>query len=166
MSITTAPAVGLSEVVEFLDNEARLLDSHEYEEWEALWADDGIYWVPSGADDIDPQKHVSYIYDNRRRIHTRLTQLKTGFRFAQVPASRLTRIIGGVRILNAARAHANEIEVESKFVLAEYRTDVTTVWAGSLKHTLRRTPEGLRLVLKKVMLNNNGGNLLAFGFLL
>jgi benzoate/toluate 1,2-dioxygenase beta subunit len=158
--------VGLEDVIAFLEREADLADGHQYDEWEALWCDDGIYWIPSGADDIDPETQVSYIYDNRRRLRTRIAQLKTGLRYVQMPASRLSRIIGNVRIANTTRAQADVLDVHSKFLLAEYRLGATTLWAGRLHHRLRPTADGLRIVQKKVMLLNNGGDLPSFGFLL
>ena len=30
------------------------MDEHRYKEWLALWAEDGVYWVPCNDDDIDP----------------------------------------------------------------------------------------------------------------
>ena len=43
-------------------------DEHQYEAWEALWTDDGVYWVPANGADIDPEQEMSIIYDNRSRI--------------------------------------------------------------------------------------------------
>ena len=37
-------------VVDFLYREARLADEARYAEWEALWTDDGVYWVPATTD--------------------------------------------------------------------------------------------------------------------
>ena len=42
----------LRAVEQFIFREARLQDEHAYEEWEALWTDDGVYWVPYGGDDL------------------------------------------------------------------------------------------------------------------
>jgi 3-phenylpropionate/cinnamic acid dioxygenase small subunit len=33
-------------VEQFLFLEARLIDERRFSEWEALWVDEGIYWVP------------------------------------------------------------------------------------------------------------------------
>ena len=43
----------LRDVEQFLFYEARLADEHRYEEWERLWTDDALYWVPANGDDID-----------------------------------------------------------------------------------------------------------------
>ena len=47
----------LSAVTAFIYKEARFQDEHQYEAWEALWTDDGVYWVPANGADIDPEKH-------------------------------------------------------------------------------------------------------------
>src|SRR5690348_16543912 len=44
----------LDAVTAFLYKEARFQDEHQYEAWEALWTDDGVYWVPANGADIDP----------------------------------------------------------------------------------------------------------------
>ena len=31
----------------FLYKESRLADESRYDEWEALWEDDAVYWVPA-----------------------------------------------------------------------------------------------------------------------
>lgn len=44
------------QVSQFLFLEARLQDTHAYDEWEALWTDDALYWVPANGHDTDPEK--------------------------------------------------------------------------------------------------------------
>src|SRR6266851_3195383 len=55
----------MSAVTAFIYQEARFQDEHQYEAWEALWTDDGVYWVPANGGDIDHEKEMSIIYDNR-----------------------------------------------------------------------------------------------------
>src|SRR5271168_818162 len=98
----------LGKVEQFVYREARLQDEHEYAAWEALWTDDGVYWVPANGDDSDPEAEMSIIYDNRSRIALRVKQLLTGRRHTQEPRSRLRRIISNVEIL---QEHGAEIRV-------------------------------------------------------
>src|SRR5712692_5476267 len=58
--------VARHKVESFLYREARLMDEHAYDEWLALWTDDALYWVPCNEDDIDPERHVSIVYENAR----------------------------------------------------------------------------------------------------
>ena len=43
-------------VSQFLFHEAHLQDTHAYDEWESLWTDDAIYWVPANGLDSDPER--------------------------------------------------------------------------------------------------------------
>src|SRR3546814_18513936 len=49
------------QVTQFLYQEARLQDLHDYDGWEALWEDDAIYWVPANGHDTDPEKQMSIL---------------------------------------------------------------------------------------------------------
>src|SRR6476469_7417105 len=51
-------------IEQFLFHEARLIDERRFAEWERLWDDEGIYWVPANGEGTDPDRDVSLIYDN------------------------------------------------------------------------------------------------------
>jgi 3-phenylpropionate/cinnamic acid dioxygenase small subunit len=161
---TTVDVDLLKEVEQFIYREARLQDEQHYDAWEALWTEDAIYWVPSGADDIDPTTTMSIIFDNRSRIGTRIKQLHTGKRHAQNPASRLRHLITNVELLDSDSA---EIEVGANFLVYESRERGVTLWAGRTEWTLRRVDGGeLRIASKKVMLVNNDRPLNTLAFLI
>lgn len=142
-----------STVEEFLYREARLADESRYDEWAALWTEDGIYWVPANEDDYDPTRHLSIIYDDRSRLQDRIDRLKTGKAWAQNPRSRMRRLISNVEIGPAD--DSGDIEVRSNFVLGEQRRGLQTVYFAQQIHKLRPGPDGFRIALKKVMLINN-----------
>ena len=52
-----------------------LLDARQYKEWLELFTDDAIYWMPTGGDNLDPEKATSLIYDDRRSLNDRLDRL-------------------------------------------------------------------------------------------
>src|ERR1700710_2827657 len=54
----------MSAVTAFIYKEARFQDEHQYEAWEALWTDDGVYWVPANGADIDPEREMPIIFAN------------------------------------------------------------------------------------------------------
>lgn len=136
----------------FLFFEARLQDEHRYDEWEALWLDEALYWVPAGDDDADPETQVSYVYDNRARIARRIKQLNTGRRHAQAPPSRMRRLISNIEL---GEAEGDLLEVRSNFLLVESRRPELTMWAGHTLHRLKPAGNSFRMALKKVMLVNN-----------
>jgi 3-phenylpropionate/cinnamic acid dioxygenase small subunit len=148
-------------LVDFIYTEARLADEARYSQWEALWDDDALYWVPMHPD-ADPATTVSYVYDNRTRIHSRVAQLNTGVRHSQTPPSVLRRTVSNFEVTDSRR---DTVTVASNFVLVEYRFAVT-LWAGRYLHSIRRTDGGLRLAGKTVHLVNAGGPIPTMAFLI
>jgi 3-phenylpropionate/cinnamic acid dioxygenase small subunit len=156
----------LREVEQFVYREARLADEHAYDDWEALWTDDAVYWVPFGSDDSDPESQMSVINDNRARIATRIKQYHTGKRHSQTPPSRLRRLISNVELLEADPAHPGDLLAGANFVVYESRERGITLWAGRTEYRLRREGDHLRLAAKKVFLVNNDRPLNTLAFLI
>jgi benzoate/toluate 1,2-dioxygenase subunit beta len=160
--VNEVEARAVSAVEQFIYREARLADENRYDEWEALWTDDGVYWVPFGSDDADPETQMSVIYDNRSRIATRIKQFKTGKRHSATPLPRVRRIVSNVEVDDADGA---EIRAAANFVAYESRERGITVWAGRTEYRLRRTPE-LQMAAKHVYLINNDRPLDTLSFLI
>jgi 3-phenylpropionate/cinnamic acid dioxygenase small subunit len=152
------------EILSFLYLEARLADEGRYSDWESLWADDDDsveYRVPMHPDD-NPRTTLAYINDNRRRINSRVAQLNTGNRHSQTPPSVMRRIVSNSEVVEQ---DADSVTVESNFALFEYRIR-QRFWAGRVRHTIRRTPDGPRLVRKIVQLIDAGGPVETLAFLI
>jgi 3-phenylpropionate/cinnamic acid dioxygenase small subunit len=165
------------EVERFVYREAYLQDRHEYDAWEALWTDDGVYWIPANGDDIDPEREMSIIYDNRSRIALRIRQLHTGRRIAQEPKSNLVRVISNIEVIYrpataSANASANagaadaDIHVRANAIIFESTARRDTVWGTRCEYVLRRMDGTLRMARKKVMLVNNAKALPTLAFLI
>ncbi len=163
MSATELDIDLLKAVEQFIYREARLQDDLQYDEWEALWTDDAIYWVPANSDSSDPEREMSIIYDNRSRIGTRIRQLHTGKRHAQTPPSRLRRLVSNVELLGA---EGDEVTVTANFLVYESRERGITLWAGRSEYTLRQADSGLKMKTKKVFLVNNDRPLNTLAFLI
>ncbi len=164
MPMTAQQRATLEDVTQFIYREARLQDENQYDAWEALWTDDGVYWVPANGDDIDPEQKMSIIYDNRSRIALRIRQYHTGKRFSQTPQSRLRRLVSNVEVLSD---DGHEVAVAANALVFESHSRGDTLWAARIEYTLRRGPEGdLRMARKKVMLVNNSTALYSMAFLI
>lgn len=163
MGMTIEQRATLEDVTQFIYREARLQDEHQYDAWESLWADDGVYWVPANGDDIDPEQKMSILYDNRSRIALRIRQYHTGKRFSQTPQSRLRRLVSNVEILSD---DGKEIRVAANAMVFESQTRGDVLWASRNEYTLRREGDDFRMVLKKVMLVNNQTALYSMAFLI
>ena len=154
----------LREVEQFLYREARLADDGDYDAWEGLWADDAIYWVPAGGDDIDPSRQMSIIFDNRSRLGLRVKQLKTGKRHSQTPRSRTRRVVSNIELLEAVPE--GDVVASANFVVYESRPRGTRPWAGRYEYRLRRTDAGWRMARKDVFLVDNDRPLPTMAFLI
>lgn len=154
----------LREVEQFVYREARLADEARYQEWEALWTDDALYWVPANGDDTDPTTQMSIIYDNRSRIATRIRQLESGKRHSQEPPSRLRRLVSNVELLGASEE--GDVLAGANFLIYESRERGLTLWAGRSEYRLRRDEGGWRMAAKKVVLVDNDRALYTLAFLI
>lgn len=152
----------LQEVSQFLYREARLQDTHAYDAWEALWDDEAVYWVPANGEDTDPEREMSFIYDNRSRISLRIKQLKTGKRHSQTPPSKLARIISNIELLDSADS---QIRIAANAMIFESNMRGDTVWASRNEYTLRRVGDVLKMSRKKVALVNNDKPIYTLSFL-
>jgi 3-phenylpropionate/cinnamic acid dioxygenase small subunit len=161
--VSEAPADLQREIESFVYREGYLQDRHEYDAWEALWTDDGVYWIPANGDEIDPEREMSIIYDNRSRIALRIRQLHTGRRIAQEPKSNLVRVISNVEVVNAG---ASEIEVRANAIVFESTARRDIIWGTRCEYVLRRIDGALRMARKKVMLVNNAKALPTLSFLI
>ena len=154
----------MNAITAFIYKEARFQDEHEYEAWEALWTDDGVYWVPANGTNIDPEREMSIIYDNRSRIALRVKQLLTGKHHTQTPQSRLRRIVSNIELLDEQQG--GDIAVASNSLVFESSLRDDTIWAARNEYRLRYVDGELRMAYKKVTLVNNEKPLFTLSFLI
>jgi 3-phenylpropionate/cinnamic acid dioxygenase small subunit len=142
-----------SEAEAFLVEEGRLLDAGRYEEWLALFAEDGFYWIPAAPGQADPLNHLSIFYEDKSVLRMRVRRLSHPRAYSALPAPRTAHLVGSVTAARGAEAGI-DCEARSTVMVAEYRAGDKggdrRLWAGQQLHRLRRTPEGLRIVLKRV----------------
>lgn len=143
-------ALDQAAVERFLYQEARLLDERRYDDWVALFTEDGVYWVPSGHDG-PPQSSVALIYDNTPRLRERLTRMGSRAFWAQQPPTHTTRLIGNVLVQPGAE-RADEIDVECRFILALLRRHRQALLSGVARYRLRTAADGYRIREKVVTL--------------
>jgi 3-phenylpropionate/cinnamic acid dioxygenase small subunit len=163
------------QIERFLYREALLMDEHRFDEWLSLWVEGGSYWVPCNADDIDPKRQVSLIYDDYVRLRQRVDRLKSGSVQAFDPAPRMRRLISNIETFplpdpppqtGEGREGGDEVTVGSNFILCIARSADQQFWSGRTIHRLRQTPDGLKIAHKKVLLINNDQEMPLLQFLI
>jgi benzoate/toluate 1,2-dioxygenase beta subunit len=131
------------ELEAFVLQEARLLDERRFAEWLALFAEDGIYWVPTRPGQASPDEALSLFYETRPLLALRVERLQRPDMHVATPPSRTMHQVSAVEVIDSS-------EVRSSLIVAEWRSGDTRWFAGRVTHKLRREPAGLRIVLKRV----------------
>ena len=146
------PAPDLRVIEQFLYHEARLLDEQCWEEWNALFTDDGIYWAPASPAQPDATHHVSLIHENALLRAVRIKRFRHPNAFSLQPKPRTVHMVSNV-MLDKIEGNG-DCFVTSCFQMFQYRREKQDVFAGTCTHHLRATPQGWRIVLKKAELIN------------
>jgi len=131
-----------SEVEAFVLLEARLLDEQRYAEWLELFADDAIYWIPTKPNQASPREALSIIYEPRTLLAVRVARLSRGEMHVQSPPSRTVHHVSAIEV--------DGDEARSSLIVAEWRAGESRMFAGRVKHKLRKESRGLRIVEKRV----------------
>ena len=140
----------LRRVEEFLYREAWLLDERRFEDWLALFADDGVYWVPSQPGQESPVETASIIYEDRGMLDVRIRRLRHPKNYADTPPARTRHLVNNVMLDGAG----GELDVSSALLMVEYRDDAQRVFGGGVRHRLRPEGDDFRIVSKRVELVN------------
>ncbi len=143
-------------VAAFLHREARLLDERRFEEWQALFAPDGVYWVPAREGQTDPLHEVSIFYDDPAMMASRIRRLRHPRMHAEIPQSRAVRSVTNIEVLPAGGEGV--VEARSVLLMSEYRGGAQTSFHGRVAWRLVPTAKDDFLIrLKRVDLINADG---------
>jgi 3-phenylpropionate/cinnamic acid dioxygenase small subunit len=139
-----------AELIEFVYKEAALLDGGRFDDWLALFAEDGRYWVPlDGAAQADARQYNSLAYEDRLLLQLRIERLKNPRAHSQHPRSSCQHVLQAPRVIGRAAAEGI-YRLNTPFVYIETRGEQQTTLAGNCTHTLALGPAGLRIREKRV----------------
>ena len=143
-------------VAQYLYHEAELLDARRWEEWDSLFTDDGMYWVPLQHGQSDPLNHASIFYEDAIMRDVRRRRLDQDRAWSQQPITRAARIVGNVQIQEQTDTG---LKVRSTFQMTEWRKGrEQRQLAGHYTHDLvGAAPGEWRIALKRVDLINCDG---------
>jgi 3-phenylpropionate/cinnamic acid dioxygenase small subunit len=142
------------ELVDFVYAEATLLDDERYQEWLALFTDDGRYWVPlNGARQEASEKRNSIADEDRMLLSLRIERLRAGLAHSQQPRSAMQHVLQRPTVLQV-REDEGRATLRTAFVYAESRGDEMVTLYGHYIHELVRVQDRLRMALKRVNLVN------------
>jgi 3-phenylpropionate/cinnamic acid dioxygenase small subunit len=143
------------ELADFVAAEAALLDAGRHDEWLALFAEDGRYWVPlMGAEQTDPHSHNSLAYEDRLLLTLRIERLKNPRAHSQHPRSRSQHVLQR-SVIEPTGANTDTFELRTPFIYIEARgNDEQITLAGTCRHRLARIDGAWKIEQKRVDLLN------------
>ena len=129
------------------------MDEQQFEQWLALFAPDGRYWMPLEMDQTDPLLHNSLFYDDLVLLRIRVERLKGAKTYSQKPKSRCHHLLQ-TPVVEAIDHQAGRFETWTPFHYLETRLDEQTLFAGWSRHSLVLQQGALRIRQKRVDLVN------------
>ena len=136
----------MTDIEAFVLREARLLDERRFTEWLELFADDGVYWIPTKPNQASPHDALSIIYEPKSLLAVRVERLQRGEMHVQTPPSRTVHHVSAIEI--------SDMEARSALIVAEWRNGEARWFAGRVLHRLKRGPKGTQILLKRVDLTD------------
>ena len=137
-------------------HEARLLDTRQFRDWMALFADDGTYWVPAVPDQTSPFDQASLFYDDRDLMKTRVDRLEHPRIHVQTPPSRTAHLVGNIVVEETDAAQGRICRRLDRDHGRVSRRPPARLRRPAA-HRLRRNGDGFRIVQKRVDLINCDG---------
>jgi 3-phenylpropionate/cinnamic acid dioxygenase small subunit len=145
--------VNHQDLIAFVVLEARLLDAKRFEEWNALFTDDAIYWVPLVPDQEDGLNHTSHLYEDKLLRTLRIERLKSPRAFSQQPPSRCHHLLQTPSV-ESFEPETNRYVTRTEFHYTESQGDALQFYVGTVYHHLTLHDGALRMTLKRVNLLN------------
>ncbi len=141
------------QVSHFLAQEAELLDLGNFDGWLDLFAEKGIYWIPSTSDQTDMEGQVSIILEDVALLKLRVARLSHPRAYAASPSPSTVHLVGNIMV----ETGNDNITVRSKLIVNEVRDDVRTSLSGTATHHLIASGDSFEILLKRVNLIQAGG---------
>jgi hypothetical protein len=165
------------ELENLIADEAALLDAGRHDEWLALFAEGGRYWVPLlGARQADRHAHNSLADEDRLLLALRIERLKHPRAHSQHPRSSCQHVLqrsrreafsaraasdgagassagantGTVTAANPRARDVDEAVMRTPFLYLEARDGEPLLLAGSYRHHFVRVDNGWKILLKRV----------------
>lgn len=138
-------------LIDFVYDEARLLDDKRFDDWYELFTDDGLYWMPLTRGQPDGLDYQSLFHEDKLLLKVRIERLKNPRSFSQQVPSYSHHVLQMPRI---ERATDTETVLRTPFVYIETQGDAQIVLGATAYHHLVRVDGRLRMRMKKVELVN------------
>ncbi len=140
-------------LIDFVYDEARLIDEKRFDEWYDLYADDCRYWMPLMRGQPPDAGHTSLFDEDKLLLKIRIERLRNPKSYSQAFPSWCQHILQMPRI-ERRDAHSGMTVLRTPFLYLEYQQDRQETYAGVAWHHLRQTNDRTFIVVKKIELLN------------
>ena len=141
------------DLIAFVYREARLIDEQRFDEWLALFAPDGRYWMPLEHGQTDRRLTASLMDEDLFLLRLRVERLKGNRTYSQKPRSRCHHVLQAPQI-DRFDPGANRYLLWTAMHYLETRQDRQDLYALWATHDLMAVDGALRIRMKRVDLVN------------
>jgi 3-phenylpropionate/cinnamic acid dioxygenase small subunit len=146
-------SVTKDDLIDFVYDEARILDEGRYDEWLALWLPDGHYWMPLDWQQEDPHLVTSLLYEDQFMLKLRVERLNGARTFSQKPKSRCHHVLQRP-FVDEMDAEAGRYRTTTQMHYVETRLDEQQLLALTARHEIAAVDGQLRIANKRVDILN------------
>ena len=139
------------EVEQFLFRQAELLDGKDWQGYIDLFSADGMYWMPPEPSHTTWDGMPAIFAEDKNLMTVRMKRILHPDAWSQRPLWETNHVVSNIIV---EKETADEVQVRSRFHMMELRRDDVRHFAGSYRHTLKRTPQGFRIKLQRVDMTN------------
>lgn len=159
----TPDTVTDQDLVHFVYQEARLLDEARFDDWNALFTDEGVYWMPLTWQQTDAITQTSHMHADKMLRDLRIRRLAHPRTPSHQSETRCQHVLQAPWV-DKKDAAGNVFVTRTPFLYTEFQVEYEGVQqlVGTAWHHLTVQDGALRMTLKRVDLINSDGPLTAF----
>ncbi len=147
------------DLIDFVYDEARMLDDGRFDEWLDLWTPDSYYWMPLDYNQQDAKHVTSLLHEDAFMRKLRVERFKGERTFSQKPKTRCHHVLNRP-FIDQMDEEKGEYVTHTAFHYVETRLDEQILLAATARHELKLVDGALKIAHKRVDLLNSDA---AFG---
>jgi 3-phenylpropionate/cinnamic acid dioxygenase small subunit len=141
------------EVEALLYRQSDALDNKEWQAFIDLFTADGMYWMPPAPHYTTWDGAPSIFAEDRDMMTVRMKRVQHPHAWSQHPDWGTNHVVSNV-VVEKIDPKSGDVHVRSRFHMVELRRDELRHFAGSYRHHLQRTGDGLKIKLQRVDMVN------------
>lgn len=146
---TKTAAICRQDLIDLVVREARWIDEGRFEDWNALFADDGLYWIPLTPGQTDPVGEASLMLEDKLLRELRIARLRNPRAHSLQAPVRCHHLLQQPTV-ERFDVEANDYALRTPFHYTERQRDEVQFHVGTAVHRLAVRDGALQIVLKRV----------------